>query len=146
MVSTARNRDSVKQFTLRLFTKVLGSQVLNFMIVGGIGYVLNIVVYWALCLYFGQSLYLTMFIASSSLAILSNYILNKYWTFRRQQIKRAGALRYFIMAYATIGLDMLLLFIGVHYLYLYPVVAAAIAIMCAFIVRYTIARRFIWFA
>ena len=75
-------------------------QILNFMIVGGIGYAINMLTYWPLTLAFknevnflGQHFYLPPFVISSLLAITSNYILNKVWTFKGWTENRLGSLR-----------------------------------------------------
>ena len=56
-------------------------QILNFMVVGGIGYVINMAAYWVLLRVFhgaetttflGQHFYLPPFVLSSLLAIVSN--------------------------------------------------------------------------
>lgn len=126
-------------------------QVLNFMMVGGIGYVINMLTYWPLTLVFktevnflGQHFYLPPFIISSLLAIFSNYMLNKIWTFKGWNEHKLGGMRYLSMALATLMLDMAFLYFLVQYLNLPPVPAAAIAILIVFVVRYAIARSWVW--
>lgn len=130
---------------------LLQSQTVNFMIVGGIGYIINMGLYWWLCHYFnsqvaflGQQFYLVPFVASSAIAMVSNYELNKIWTFRKWTEQKLGAARYFSMGTFTILIDMCFLFLLVQYLSLPPVPAAAIAILIVFAMRYTIARKWIW--
>ena len=126
-------------------------QILNFMIVGGIGYVVNLLIYWPLTMVFknevtflGQQFYLPPFVISSLIAILCNYTLNKIWTFKGWTEQKMGSMRYLLMALATLVLDMFFLFLLVQYAHLHPVPAAAVAILIVFIVRYTIARTWVW--
>ena len=89
-------------------------QVLNFMLVGGIGYAINMLIYWPLTSVFknevsflGQQFYLPPFVISSLVAIFSNYSLNKIWTFKGWRERRLGSMRYLTMALATLLIDML---------------------------------------
>jgi dolichol-phosphate mannosyltransferase len=126
-------------------------RILNFMFVGGIGYAINMLTYWLLTPVFktevrflGQHFYLPPFVISSLLAIISNYELNKIWTFKGWKEQRLGILRYMSMALVTLSIDIVLLYALVDYFKLSPVPAAAIAILIVFIVRYAIARRWVW--
>ena len=121
------------------------------MFVGGIGWVVNMLAYWILTQYFktgfdflGRHYYLLPFVFSSLLAITSNYFLNRLWTFRDKKEQSLGALRYYSMALITLLLDMFFLFVLVDYAKLWPVPAAGIAILIVFIVRYVIARNWVW--
>lgn len=122
------------------------------MLVGGIGFVVNMATYYPLTLLFkaktttflGQQFYLPPFVISSFIAILCNYTLNKIWTFRDQDAKSLSFLRYLSMASITLIFDMLLLFLWVTYANVSPTLGAALAIMIVFVVRYAIARRYIW--
>ncbi len=126
-------------------------RMLNFMIVGGIGYAVNMLTYWPLTLvfknqvtFFGQHFYLPPFVISSCIAIMCNYTLNKLWTFRGWQEHSLGSLRYFSMAAITLLFDMAFLYLLVDWVRLPPVPAAALAILIVFIARYSIAKRWIW--
>jgi dolichol-phosphate mannosyltransferase len=127
-------------------------QITNFMIVGGIGYIINMAVYSLLTLnikapqttFLGQHFYLAPFVISSLIAIASNYILNKIWTFKGWKEERLGSLRYLVMALATLLLDMTFLAILVDWGKISPIPAAALAILIVFIVRFLIARKWIW--
>jgi dolichol-phosphate mannosyltransferase len=126
-------------------------RILNFMLVGGIGYAINMLIYWLLTPVFktevrflGQHFYLPPFVISSLIAIVCNYELNKVWTFRGWKEQRLGSLRYLSMALVTLSVDIVLLYALVEYFKLSPVPAAAIAILIVFIVRYAIASRWVW--
>jgi len=139
----------LKQLVKLYFNKY---QISNFMLVGGIGYVINMAVYSLLTLnmktnqttFLGQHFYLVPFVVSSLLAIASNYILNKIWTFKGWNEQRLGGLRYLLMALATLLLDMLFLSLLVDVGKLPPVPSAALAILIVFVVRFMIARRWVW--
>lgn len=131
--------------------KVMHTSILNFMLVGGIGFVINMLTYWGLTTLFeskvtflGQQFYLPPFLISSLLAIISNYELNRIWTFREWQIQSFSRLRYFIMAGATLLVDMCLLALMVEYANIQPMLAATIAILVVFVLRYTVAKNWIW--
>jgi putative flippase GtrA len=127
-------------------------QILNFMVVGGIGYLINMGAYWLLLRVFkgtettflGQHFYLPPFVLSSLLAIVSNYELNKVWTFRGWSEHSVGFLRYLSMALLTLLLDMAALWALVDWGKLTPILAAAVAIAIVFVIRYLIAKRWIW--
>jgi len=127
-------------------------QISNFMMVGLIGYAINMLVYSLLTLnlsktettFLGQHFYLVPFVISSLLAIASNYILNKVWTFKGWTEQRLGSLRYLGMALATLLLDMAALSALVDWCKIPPIPAAALAILMVFIIRFMIARRWVW--
>ncbi len=126
-------------------------QILNFMAVGGIGYIVNMATYWPLTLVFknevtflGQQFYLPPFVVSSLIAIFCNYELNRIWTFKGWREHQLGSLRYLFMALGTLLIDMFFLFLLVEYAHLPPLPAAALAILIVFIIRYAIARSWVW--
>jgi dolichol-phosphate mannosyltransferase len=126
--------------------------ILNFMVVGGIGFIINMLIYsWLITILqskpttiFGKVYYIPPFIISSEIAIVSNYLLNKYWTFRKWKEKRASFLRYLAMGSIALVFDTLLLAAFVTFFKLYPTLAAALAIIIMFIVRYLISKNWIW--
>lgn len=147
----------ILEYLKQLFTLYMNKfRILNFMAVGGIGYIINISVlsaltYWPPAPVFrletsflGQHFYLLPFVISSLIAIASNYLLNKIWTFKGWTEQRLGGLRYLSMALATLLVDMAFLTLLVDYGKLAVIPAAALAILIVFIVRYIIARRWIW--
>ena len=129
-------------------------QVLNFMVVGGIGFVINMGLYSLLTLVpalktfefnkVGQTYYLPPFVLSSLVAIISNYLLNKISTFKGWKEQKGGFGRYIVMSLATLVLDTGLLFIFVEKGNLAPQPAAALAILIVFVVRFFIARSWVW--
>ena len=142
------SRISIKSLISTIFNKY---RVLNFMVVGGIGYVINMGLYYPLTLVFKngvtflrQHFYLPPFVISSIVAIVCNYYMNKIWTFADRRAKSMSLLRYLSMAVVTLFLDILVLFALVEYGKLAPILGAALAILIVFIIRYIIASNWIW--
>jgi dolichol-phosphate mannosyltransferase len=131
-------------------------QILNFMVVGGIGYVINLGLYYFLLLIplfkmirwswlgEGDRNYLLPFIVSSLVAMVSNYLLNRISTFKGWKEQKSGFFRYIAMGIATLFLDMGLLVVFVKYADFPYVPAAALAILIAFVARFLIARSWVW--
>ncbi len=126
-------------------------RILNFMIVGGIGYFVNMAVYYPLTLWFketvtflGQEFYLPPFLVSSYIAITSNYTLNKLSTFRDYQEKKLGYAKYLTTCSASLPIEMVLIFLFVHFMGIFPVLAVAMAILIVFVGRYLVISRIVW--
>jgi putative flippase GtrA len=125
--------------------------LLNYIVVGGIGYTLNLATYYPLTVLFktqtrflGQSFYLPPFLISSTIAMISNYYLNKRWTFGTYKTQSVSLGRYTLMTITTIWADFLILWLLVSYGHLNPELGAAVAMAMIFLVRYSICRRWIW--
>jgi putative flippase GtrA len=121
------------------------------MVVGGIGYFINMAIYFVITPLFhsqtkvlGQEYYLPPFLISSYIAITSNYILNKRYTFQDRKEHSIGYGRYLIVSTATLVIDVVILFALVKYLGLIPQLAAMLAILIAFILRYYFAKKWVW--
>lgn len=126
-------------------------RMLPFMIVGGIGYFVNMAVYYPLTLWFketvtflGQEFYLPPFVVSSYIAITSNYLLNRMFTFKGYQEKKLGYVRYLTTCSASLPIEMVLIFLFVRFLGFMPIVAVAVAILIVFIARYIVISRLVW--
>ncbi len=129
-------------------------QVLNFMVVGGIGTVINLGLYSILVLVpalktfavdrVGTTYYVPPFIISSLVAIISNYLMNRASTFKGWKEQKGGFGRYLVMGLVALVPDSGLLILFVKYGKLPPVLAAAIAILIMFVVRFLIARSWVW--
>lgn len=126
-------------------------RMIKFMLVGALGFIVNMASYYPLTLLFksevvflGQHFYLPPFVISSLLAISSNYICNRKWTFNDRRAKKLSYISYLGMGLTTLLLDMVLLFVLVDYGGLPPIIAAGIAIIAAFILRFIIADKWIW--
>jgi len=126
-------------------------RMLPFMIVGGIGYFVNMAVYYPLTLWFeetvtflGQEFYLPPFVVSSYIAITSNYLLNKMFTFKGYQVKKAGYVKYLTTCSASLPIEMALIFLFVRFLGFMPIVAVAVAILIVFVGRFWVVSRIVW--
>jgi dolichol-phosphate mannosyltransferase len=126
-------------------------RMLSFMLVGGIGYIVNMAVYYPLTLWFqktvtflGQEFYLPPFLVSSFIAITSNYILNKRFTFGDYQEKKLGYIKYLTTCSASLPIEMVLIFLFVKFMGFMPIVAVAVAILLVFIGRYAVLSRIVW--
>jgi len=76
--------------------------------------------------------------------MMSNYLLNRISTFKGWKEQKGGFARYMVMGIGTLFLDTALLVVFVKYANFPYVPAAAAAIAIAFIVRFFIARRWVW--
>lgn len=126
-------------------------RMLPFMLVGGIGYFVNMAVYYPLTLWFkdmvtflGQEFYLPPFLVSSYIAITSNYLLNRKFTFKGYQEKKAGYVKYLATCSASLPIEMILIFLFVRFMGFTPIAAVAVAILIVFIARYFIISRIVW--
>jgi putative flippase GtrA len=138
----------IKLFIVSLFRRY---RVLNFMVVGGIGYIINIAIYYPLTLLFqhtvtflGQQFYLPPYLVSSFAAISSNYYLNKISTFRDCQEKSLGYVKYLTTCSVSLPVEMVFIFFFVQFLHFLPVLAAAAAILVVFLGRYFVISRIVW--
>jgi dolichol-phosphate mannosyltransferase len=131
-------------------------QILNFMVVGGIGALINLGLYTLLLhvpilknvqwnwLGNGKDNYLLPFIISTLVAMICNYLLNRISTFKGWKEQKGGFTRYMTMGIFTSLIDYGLLIIFVKYGHLAYELSAILAIIFAFIVRFLIARSWVW--
>jgi putative flippase GtrA len=126
-------------------------RILNFMLVGGIGYIINMAVYYPLMLVFKNEVtilnthfYLPPFLISTYIAATSNYLLNKRWTFNDKDRQKQSYIRYLVACAFTVCLDIVLLFILVDYGHLKPELAVALALLVMFILRYIVVKKWVW--
>lgn len=126
-------------------------RIFNFMLVGGIGYIINMAVYCPLMLVFKSDVtflnthfYLPPFLISTFIAATSNYLMNKVWTFKDKERYKQSYIRYLLACSVTVLFDIVLLFILVDYGHLYPMLAAALAILVMFIARYFVVKKWVW--
>jgi putative flippase GtrA len=83
-------------------------QLAKFCAVGAVGYVINLAVYAAL-LHAGVH-YLLAATCSFLVAVASNYVLNRHWTFRdRRAGVAAQGMRFFLVSLASLGANLLVL-------------------------------------
>lgn len=103
-------------------------QLAKFCVVGGSGYVVNLVVY-TLLLRGGDLHYAVAAVGSFLVAVTSNYLWNRLWTFRatRGHVVFQG-LRFFVVSVLALGANLVVLHVLVR-LGLDEVLAQAIAII-----------------
>jgi len=112
-------------------------QLIKFMIVGGIGFGVNMFVY-----YVTYHLLLLHYIASAvwafSIAVTHNFLLNKFWTFRCADKKDIFVEYYKYVSTNVLGLgvNLLILMLLVSFLKTPALISQAIAICCAVVVNY----------
>ena len=131
-------------------------QILNFMVVGGIGALINLGLYTLLLhvpmlknvqwdwLGNGKDNYLLPFIISTLVAMICNYLLNRVSTFKGWKEQKGGFGRYMTMGILTSLIDYGLLVLFVKYGHLAYELSAILAIIIAFVVRFIIARSWVW--
>jgi putative flippase GtrA len=81
---------------------------------------------------------------SSLVASVSNYLMNRASTFKGWKEQKGGFRRYMTMAIITWALDNALLWLLVRFGNLPYLLAAALAILINFALRYVIARNWVW--
>jgi putative flippase GtrA len=105
MRASARNRAGVALRARRNW-----EQLAKFCAVGAVGYVINLGVYTTL-LHAGLH-YLVAATGSFLVAVSSNYLLNRWWTFRdRRAGVAAQGMRFFAVSLASLGANLLVLHI-----------------------------------
>jgi putative flippase GtrA len=103
-------------------------QLVRFGIVGGIGFVVNLVVY-TLCVHVAGIDYHVAAVLAWVVAVMNNFLLNRHWTFDA----RAGrahfqAIRFLIVSLAALGVSLLLLTLLVDVAGIAKVPAQALAV------------------
>lgn len=125
--------ESIFPFTRKIFNRFAWiKQFINFSIVGIINLVLSYVVY-AILVYFSIHYQIANQVAFW-LSVLNGYLLNKYWVFHKQSIKKSKSqtLRYFLV-YAFnyfLGIFLMYLYVDVLHInkYIVPFISMPITI------------------
>jgi putative flippase GtrA len=109
-------------------------QLFEFAVVGGTGYVINLVVF-ALLTSVGDVHHLLAAVAAFIVAVTNNFILNRVWTFRSQGAldDHAGfqAARFFAVSLAGLAVNLLVLLILVDVVGVAELPAQAVAVAVA---------------
>jgi putative flippase GtrA len=84
-------------------------QLLQFCVVGGVGYVVNLGVYSAL-VHWVDIHYIVAATLSFCVAVTNNYLLNRQWTFRRNRggVAQQGA-RFLVVSLVSLAANLLIL-------------------------------------
>ena len=126
-------------------------RVFNFMFVGGLSFILGLIIYYPLTLIIqdkivilNQVFYLPAILISNPIVAVFSWWANKKWTYKGIKTKSVSLGRYEVMGMTTIFLDMAVLFLIVHYGHIYYLLAMVCTAFCMFLLRYTIASNWIW--
>ena len=85
------------------------AQLARFLAVGASGYVVNLIVF-SLMVHAVGAHYLTAGVAAFAVAWCNNFVLNKFWTFRRHDLSwLMQGLRYLAVSLAALALNLVLL-------------------------------------
>jgi dolichol-phosphate mannosyltransferase len=115
-------------------------RVLRFCVVGGSGYVVNLLVFAAL-VHGADMHYVPAAILSFCVAVTNNFLLNKYWTFQRHDERaHTQGIRYLLVSLLALGLNLLLLQ-GLVTLGLSDVPANALAVIAVTPVNFLVNHR-----
>ena len=103
-------------------------QLVRFAIVGGVGFVVNILIYAALVHGAGVDYHLASVLAWL-VAVLNNFVLNRHWTFDASNGRaHFQAMRFFVVSLVALGANQLLLTLFVENAHLAKVTAQALAV------------------
>ena len=121
-----------------IISKAFLNQLIKFVIVGAIGTLVNISVLFLLTKFF-NILYLISEVIGFTLSTLSNYILNKIWTFEENiQVKIIRKyIQYFIVCLFSLILNLVVLFLLVEVFDFWYISAEFVAIMVTFAINFT---------
>jgi putative flippase GtrA len=140
-----------KGMAIALFSKLLFThwQLIKFATVGLLGAVVDYAIYLTLTRLMSLG-YLEARAVSVMCAILNNFLLNKWWTFKCGQSKKGVSeyLRFFVVSLLSLCVNLSLMWLMIDYIQLklilgsYADIAAmSIAILVAFIINYQLNKR-----
>lgn len=85
------------------------SQLVRYCLVGASGYVVNLVVFAAILSLFGAH-HISAAVGAFCVAWLNNFVLNRHWTFRRNERSALGqGMRYLAVSVFSLGLNLVML-------------------------------------
>ena len=106
----------------QLYKKLMKVRIINFMLVGSLGFIVSAIVYYPLSFYFkdnveflGQVFYLPACIPSTIASLSFNYFMNKRITFRDCRSNSLGYWRYMSTGMITAIADIFLIFLLVTF-------------------------------
>jgi len=109
-------------------------QLFHFAVVGGSGYVVNLIVF-SLLVGVGDTNHLLAAVGAFVVAVTNNFLLNRHWTFRRQGSAEAHAgfqaARFFIVSVVGLGVNLVALELLVSSAGLPELLSQAIAVAVA---------------
>lgn len=115
-------------------------RLLRFCVVGASGYVVNLIVF-ALLVHGTGMHYIWAAVISFGVAVTNNFLLNKYWTFRRHEERaHTQGIRYLVVSLIALGLNLVVLE-GLIALGLSDVPAQAVAVIVVTPVNFLLNHR-----
>lgn len=116
------------------------TQLLRFCVVGGSGYIVNLMVY-TLLLKVLDAHYIPAAVGAFVVAWSNNFFLNRHWTFKRSRLSVwSQAARYLTVSLAALGLNLGILWLLVE-AGLHEIAAQALAIILVTPVSFLLTRR-----
>jgi len=104
-------------------------QLVRFALVGGVGFVINLLVYTALVHGTGVDYHVASVLAWL-VAVLNNFVFNRHWTFdAREGRAHFQAMRFFVVSLVALGVNQLLLTVFVESAGIEKVAAQALAVV-----------------
>ncbi len=123
--------------------KKILNQVIKFMVIGGIGTVINLGILFAMT-DLVRLWYISSAVVANAASVTSNFLGNKIWTFKnRIRDKKGIGLQYakYVMSNtAGIILQISLLFVFVHFFLIWYVASAVISIFIAFVLNFFLSK------
>ncbi len=111
-------------------------QLVRFGLVGGVGFVINLVVY-ALCVHAAGVDYHVANVVAWLVAVLNNFVINRHWTFDAADGRaHAQAVRFLLVSLVAEVLSLLLLTVFVEAAGIAKVPAQALAVGCSMPVNF----------
>jgi len=118
-------------------------RLLKFCVVGGSGTVVGLGVLYIFTDVVGLH-YLVSNAIAFVCAVSNNYAWNSLWTFRDRKASPTGYLKYVGTSLLGLGVNMIILGFFTSIVGVYYMLSALIAIICAFLVNYTLSKRLVW--
>ena len=114
-------------------------QLVRFLVVGVSGYVVNLLVFWIATS--AGAHYIPAAVVAFAVAWVNNFLLNRYWTFRRADEAMVGqGLKYLLVCLVALGANLVILHLLVD-AGLGEVSSQAIAIVLVTPLSYLLSRR-----
>jgi putative flippase GtrA len=118
-------------------------KIIKFMMVGGGGALLGLTVLWLLTDLAGFH-YLSSYALAFVVSVSNNYFWNSRWTFKGKQSNIKGYARYFVLSAATLGMNMLLMYLATDVIGLWYMMSAVIITGIVFLINFLGSRKYVW--
>lgn len=140
------SKKTIINFMLNLYWLILTQdnslkRFIKFIIVGGLGAIVNLIVFYLLVKYLSLW-YIFSAIISFLVAVTNNYFLNKKWTFA--MVVKSSYLRFVLISLVGLCINVIFLFLLVEYLNINYFFAQLIAIGIAAVWNFYNSQRFVF--